>query len=120
MSAERTTHSEDDLELLIDHRMQEAIDAGHPPKSVAAWKRAARQTELQNERDMPGFIARAARALRVNPDGKRITYWRETRGTHGLDYVYDPTGTDTAPAGYDLGLAKADYDERQRRRLRSV
>lgn len=117
MSAERRTYHDDDLERLIQHRMDEAIDAGHPPKNVPAWKAAARRTELENERDTPGFIARAAGALRVSEDGKRITYWTETRGTHGIDWIYSPTGTDHPPRdqGYSLDIAKADYDARQRR-----
>lgn len=112
------TFTDEEIELVVDHRMQEAIEAQHPPKNVTAWRRAARQQEIENEKAYPGFIARAAAGLRVRADGKRITNCRAVRGTHGMDYVWDPHGTETWPDGYSRDVAKANYDERQKRTRR--
>ena len=91
-----------DLELVVQHRLDQALDAGHPPSNVQAWKRAAAKTELDNERTSPGYIARAAAGLRARTRGQRITGWREVRGSHGMDWVPDPNGTATPPPGYRL------------------
>ena len=104
-----------DLAALIDYRLREVIESGHPPVDVAAWRRAAERRELANERDWPGFIARAAAGVRIRADGRRVTGWREVRGSNGMDWVYDPTGADRAPDGYSIERAKAEYDERRKR-----
>jgi hypothetical protein len=52
---------------------------------------------LQNEREHSGYIAKASAGLHARAIGRRITGWRETRGTHGLDYLPDALGTDRPP-----------------------
>lgn len=111
-----TTYNEEDLEFVIDFRMQEAINAHHPPRSVAAWRTAARAQELENERATPGFITRVASSLRTRADGQKITGWREVHGTHSIDWVYDPEGCASPPAGYSIPRAKADYTHRTGRK----
>lgn len=91
------SHEPADLELLIDHHQAEAAASGHPPRSIAAWRAAAEREQLANEQAHPGFIARAAAGLRARTQGLRATGWREVRGTHGIDYVADPNGTDRPP-----------------------
>jgi hypothetical protein len=91
------THDPDDLEFLIDHHQEQAENSGNPPLHVNAWRNACRQKMLDNERSSPGHITRSAGGLRARRDGRRLTGWRETRGTHGTDYIPDRNGTDVPP-----------------------
>lgn len=86
-----------DLEFLVDHHQEQAENSGHPPLNVAAWRKACRNGMLANERTHAGHITRAANGLRARSNGQRLTGWRETRGTHGIDYIADPKGTDKPP-----------------------
>jgi hypothetical protein len=38
--------------------------------------------------------------------GQRITQCREVRGTHGMDYIWDPAGTDDPPSWWNRDVAK--------------
>jgi hypothetical protein len=101
-----------DLELVVDYHQAQAEAAGHPPRSIAAWRDAAAREQIENERLRPGFIPRAAAGLRARAEGRRITGCREIRGTHGMSHDYDPNGTDTPPAWWSRDQAKREYDER--------
>lgn len=91
------TYEAEDLDLLIEHRLELAMSSGRPPVDIKAWSRKVRSDELANERTSPGFITKAAAGLREIKTGVRITGWRETRGTHGIDHLPDPKGTDIPP-----------------------
>lgn len=91
------SHDPQDLEFLVDHHQEQAEATGNAPLNVGAWRNACRQKMLDNERQSPGHISRAAAGLRAKATGQRITGWRETRGTHGVDYLPDPKGTDRPP-----------------------
>lgn len=86
-----------DLEQLVDYHQEQAEQSGHPPLNIAAWRTACRQKLLANEQTSPGHITRAACGLRARSEGRRLTGWREVRGTHGIDYVADKAGTDKPP-----------------------
>jgi hypothetical protein len=73
---------------------------------------------LENEMISSGHIRNAADGIRVTADGRKITRWKEVRGTHGMDWVYHPTGTDTPPAGYSIAVAKERWEESQQRKRR--
>lgn len=116
-------HDPADLDLIVEHRLRLAIAEGRPPTSLAGWTRKVRQDELENERLRQGWIEQAADGIRhaaSTDSAKKLTGWRETRGTHGIDYVYDPAGTDLPPVNeaWDLDKAKAEY--KARRKLRVV
>jgi hypothetical protein len=87
----------EDLEFVIDHQLDENMNAGYPPRNLAAWRASCRKDMLTNERIRPGYITRAANGLRARANGHRLTGWREVRGTHGIDYVHDRAGTDRPP-----------------------
>ena len=57
------------------------------------------------ERTDPHFVARAAARLRAEAAGRRLTFCRLARGSHGGTYVYDPEGTDEPPAWWSLATA---------------
>ena len=113
-----STYHPADLELLIQHRLAEALAAGHPPKSLDAWRRAAIKAELANERAHPGFITRAADGLLEQRTGQRITGWREVHSPWAVDWIYDPQGTamPLKEYGYSLAWAKERWEEGRRKR----
>ena len=53
----------------------------------------------------PRFLERAAARLRAESAGRRLTFCRLVRGSHGGAYVYDPEGTDEPPAWWSLEAA---------------
>lgn len=106
------TYDPADLELVVDYHQAQAEAAGHPPRSLTAWRDAARREQLDNEHAHPGFIARSAAGLRARAEGKKLTCCREERGTHGVTHIYDPNGTDTPPAWWSRDQAKREYDQR--------
>ena len=57
------------------------------------------------ERAEPRFLERAAARLRAETAGRRLTFCRLVRGSHGGAYVYDPEGTDEPPAWWSLEAA---------------
>lgn len=91
------SHDPDDLEFLVDHHQEQAEQSGHPPLNLVAWRSACRAKLLSNEQASRGHITRAAAGLRAKADGRRLTGWREVRGTHGVDYVPAKDGTDVPP-----------------------
>ncbi len=101
-----------DLEELIQHHLAYEIDRGTTIRNVTAWTTATRQQLLDNERQFPGYIQRSINALHAKRDGKRITYCREERGTHGVSYVYDPAGTDEPAAWWNRDAAKHEEERR--------
>jgi uncharacterized protein with von Willebrand factor type A (vWA) domain len=88
-----------EMNILINHRLREAINSGHPPRNTRAWRSATRHDELANEAAHPGWIRRCAAGIQAHQQGKRITGWRWQRGTHSGRYVRDPYGTDEPPRG---------------------
>lgn len=110
------TYQQDDLQSVIDYHQQEAEEHGRPPHNVQAWRAACAREVLENERKYPGHIRRAALGIRARADGKRLTYCREVRGTHGVDYIYADDGTDEPPAWWNRDAAKLAEEEYQARR----
>ena len=108
------TYEPEDLELVVDHHQREAVESGHPPLHLAAWRKACKRSVLENEALMPGFVERAAAGLRAKAQGKRLTYCSETRGTHAISYVYDPRGTTEPPAWWTRDEAKREWAEHQK------
>jgi hypothetical protein len=96
----------DDIDYLIDKALQTEIDAGRLIHNVEGWRAKYRQMVLDNERAMPGYTERTVAAQRAKDAGKRLTRCRMVRGTHGLDYVYDPHGTDEPPKWWSADVAK--------------
>lgn len=89
--------AQEDIDFVLDRMLYSAIDAGRPPGRPAAWLDACEKNLREIEEDRPGYIARVANGMRARDRGERITGWRETRGTHGMDYVPDPEGTARPP-----------------------
>lgn len=88
---------DEDVDLIVEHALTTAIDGGYPPRSLDAWVAAVRADILRMERDRPGHIKRVVAGLRAREQGKRVTGWREVRGTHSVSHVRDPEGTDRPP-----------------------
>lgn len=107
-------HDPTDLEFLIDHHQAQAEDSGNPPLHVGAWRNACRQKMLDNERQSTGHISRAANGLRARANGKKITHCRETRGSQGVDHVYDPGGTDPTPPWWSHDVMRHQYENARR------
>lgn len=63
--------SEDDLDLLVSHRVAEATAAGFPPQYPSAYRAAVRARELQREAETPGWIRQTAQGLRRRSGGLR-------------------------------------------------
>jgi hypothetical protein len=111
----------------IDELAQEALEAAtqrefirHEQKFVDAYVRDL-QRDCTADTQVRRSLVKARARLDAKAQGRTLTYWKEVHGTHSMDWVYDPAGTDRAPDGYDLNKARKEYDERQKRpRLRSV
>lgn len=88
---------DEDVDLIVEHALTTAIDGGYPPRSLDAWVAAVRADILRMERDRPGHIKRVVAGLRAREQGKRVTGWREVRGTHSVSHIRDPEGTDRPP-----------------------
>lgn len=99
--------SEQDITKLIDRELREAVKAGQHVRHIAGWRRECRERILANESSLPGFVWNSARAIDAQAKGRRVTYCRETRGSHGVSHVYDPAGTDPPPSGWSLDLARS-------------
>lgn len=91
------TYDPEDLELVVDHHELQSIESGHPPRHLGAWRAACRKEILANEALREGFVERAAAGLRARAAGRKLTGWREVRGSHGISVVEDPNGTDRPP-----------------------
>jgi hypothetical protein len=106
----------EDLERVIDYHQAQAEEIGRPPHNLGAWRAACKREVLENERKWPGHIRRSSLGIQAHSEGKRLTYCKLVRGTHGLDYIYDPEGTDDPPAWWNRDaakLAEEKYQERQ-------
>jgi hypothetical protein len=49
-----------------------------------------RSREEEEEKDLPKKVSKSK-------DGRKVTGWREIRGSHGITHVPDPAGTDRPP-----------------------
>lgn len=78
-----------------DQLLDEQIDTGRAPNRPEAWLAATRRDIAQ--RHSPEYVARAVAGFRARAQGRKLTGWREVRGTHGIDHVADPFGTDRPP-----------------------
>lgn len=103
------------LETVIDYHQAQAVESGHPPRNVRAWRGACRREMLDNEQAMPGYIERAANGLRARADGKRLTYCKEVRGDYAISHVWSPTGTDPPPSWWNRDAAKREHDDYEER-----
>jgi hypothetical protein len=74
--------------------LNDQIAAGRGPTHPKPWLEATKRDLAKNT---PEYVERVVNGLRARADGRRITGWRETRGTHGIDYLPDPKGTDKPP-----------------------
>lgn len=112
----------------IDELAQEALEAAtqrefirHEQKFLDAYIRDLQRDATADTQARRSLIRARAR-LDAKAQGRTLTGWREVHGTHSIDWVYDPAGTDRAPDGYDQNKARLEYEERQKRKpnLRSV
>lgn len=87
-----------DYELLDEwarHLLDEQVRQGFAPHHPRAWLRTT-QADLA-KRCSPEYVERAVAGLRARAAGRRITGWREVRGTHAISHVEDAFGTDRPP-----------------------
>jgi len=75
--------------------LETQVAEGHPPSHPRAWLRKT-SAELAR-RCSPEYVQRAVAGIRAREAGRSLTGWREVRGTHGIDHVRDPFGTDRPP-----------------------
>jgi len=87
----------EDIELIVEHNLTVAIDSGHPPRQMDSWIASVKAELHRQEARRPGHIARVAQGIRARQNGRRVTGWREERGTHGISYTPDKEGTDRPP-----------------------
>ena len=103
-----TSHEPDDahvIDALVDEQVRRVLlDEGSPINNVKAFRAHWRREIAEQVRDVPGFLDAARRRLAGGP---RVTRCREVRGTHGIDHVWDPQGTDPAPPWWNEGEARA-------------
>jgi hypothetical protein len=93
------------LAALIEEERRRHLARGIPvldEQELAARVEAAVD---RAERVEPRFLERAAARLRAESSGRRLTFCRLVRGSHGGAYVYDPQGTDEPPAWWSLEAA---------------
>lgn len=77
--------------LFLDRNVRD----GHPAHNPDAWLAGERR---RIERELsPEYVTRAVAGMRARAQGRVATGWREVRGTHAVDYVPDPFGTDRPP-----------------------
>lgn len=105
----------------IDELAQEALDAAtmrefirHEQKFLDAYV-CDLQRDCIADTQIRRTLAKARARLDAKAQGKTLTYCRQDRGTHSVDHVWDPAGTDTPPNWWNMVEAKADHDKRQER-----
>ncbi len=82
------------LQEWAEHILDDQIASGRGPIHPKPWLEATKRGLARNS---PDYVQRVVNGLRARADGRRITGWRETRGTHGFSWIPDPQGTDTPP-----------------------
>jgi len=84
------------LQKLPRNSLEALRDAGfirfRASKPLAASRARAREVEVEKKPPSP--------PSKNDRPRKRITGWREVRGSHGRTFVPDPAGTDPAPKGF--------------------
>jgi hypothetical protein len=85
-------HDPEVVAELARYFLDKAYDEGRPPFNDEAW--LAKTEKMLMAQNTPDQIRRKVDGVRARASGKKITGWRETRGTHGIDYLPDPKGTD--------------------------
>lgn len=111
----------------IDELAQEALDSAterefirHERNFLDAWVRDLQRDCIADTRARRSLIRARAR-LDAKAQGRSLTYCREEHGTHSIDHVYDPNGTDPTPKWWNTDKMRAEYEARQKRpKLRSV
>lgn len=77
------------------HLLDEQVCDGCGPGRPRPWLAAAK---LRIMRELsPEYVARCVAGLRAKKRGRRLTGWREVRGSHQVTHVRDPFGTDKPP-----------------------
>lgn len=89
--------SDEDLNYIVECDLATALDGGYPPRNLDAWIASVRRQLHESEADRPGYIAKKAAGLRARERGRKVTGWREVRGTHSVTHIADPEGTDRPP-----------------------
>jgi hypothetical protein len=84
--------------------LRKAYEGGDPPFNDEKWLEGCCRT-LQQQ-NSPAQIRSKVLGVRAAAAGKRITQCREVRGTHGMDYIWDPEGTDQPPEWWNREIAK--------------
>lgn len=88
-------HDYDLLDEYARHLLDQQVADGFAPHHPRAWLRAT-QADIA-KRCSPEYVERAVAGVRARRAGRRLTGWREVRGTHAIDHVRDPFGTDKPP-----------------------
>jgi hypothetical protein len=93
------------IQALVEEERRKRIDRGVPVLDEAGLGAEVEAAVARAERTDPHFVARASARLRAEAAGRRLTFCRLARGSHGGTYVYDPEGTDEPPAWWSLATA---------------
>jgi hypothetical protein len=93
------------VRALVEEQRSARLARGVPVLDEAALAADVEAAVARAERTDPQFLARAAARLRAEAAGRRLTFCRLARGTHGGTYVYDPHGTDEPPEWWSLTTA---------------
>ena len=93
------------LAALIEEERRRHLARGVPVLDERELAERIEAAVERAERREPRFLERAAARLRAEATGRRLTYCRLVRGSHGGAYVYDPEGTDEPPAWWSLEAA---------------
>jgi hypothetical protein len=93
------------LGALVEEERRKRLARGVPVLDEAGLTAEIEAAVARAERTDPHFLARAAARLRAEASGRRLTFCRLARGSHGGTYVYDPEGTDQPPEWWSLATA---------------
>ena len=93
------------LAALIEEERRRHLARGIPVLDERELAERIEAAVERAERVEPRFLERAAARLRAEATGRRLTYCRLVRGSHGGAYVYDAEGTDEPPAWWNLEVA---------------
>jgi hypothetical protein len=93
------------VRALVEEERRRRLERGVPVLDEGALAGEVEAAVVRAERTDPRFIDRAAARLRAEARGRRVTFCRFARGTHGGTYVYDPEGTDEPPDWWSVAVA---------------